>query len=137
MGVPLGMLLATGVLALCTFTLTERTVHHLGMASAVPAQRRVDRRRLLHSKQGQRVTRIRRTQGNAAPRATRLSELCSRKHPKQVVLAALSFIGTNGNGYMVIGGFIVAYATKTYGLGKTELLIATLASARHVGRFSP
>ncbi|MBQ7804799.1 MFS transporter, partial [Rhodococcus sp. (in: high G+C Gram-positive bacteria)] len=53
-----------------------------------------------------------------------------------VVLAALSFIGTNGNGYMVIGGFIVAYATKTYGLGKTELLIATLASAVTWGVFT-
>lgn len=59
-----------------------------------------------------------------------------KKHPKQVVLAALSFIGTNGNGYMVIGGFIVAYATKTYGLGKTELLIATLASAVTWGVFT-
>ncbi|NHP12756.1 MHS family MFS transporter [Rhodococcus sp. IC4_135] len=135
MGVPLGMLLATGVLALCTFTLTEEQFTTWGWR--VPFLLSVGLIGVgfyIRSKVSESPVfaelKERRTESTTPIRTL------FKKHPKQVVLAALSFIGTNGNGYMVIGGFIVAYATKTYGLGKTELLIATLASAVTWGVFT-
>ena len=135
MGVPLGMLLATGVLALCTFTLTDEQFTTWGwrvpfLLSVVLIGVGFYIRSKVSESPVFAELKERRTESNTPIRTL------FKKHPKQVVLAALSFIGTNGNGYMVIGGFIVAYATKTYGLGKTELLIATLASAVTWGVFT-
>ncbi|MHA7303746.1 MFS transporter [Arthrobacter sp. TMN-49] len=56
-----------------------------------------------------------------------------RKHWLLVILAALIFAGNNAAGYMATGGFIPSYATNpdgVVGLGKTPVLIAmTFAAA--------
>ncbi len=56
-----------------------------------------------------------------------------RKHWRLVVLAALIFAGNNASGYMATGGFIPSYATNPdgiVGLGKTPVLLAmTFAAA--------
>ncbi|MEE2030642.1 MFS transporter [Rhodococcus chondri] len=135
MGVPLGMLLATATLTLCTVTTTDEQFREWGwrlpflvsillIVIGFYIRRRVEESPVF-------VELSERKQRSHAPVRALL-----RRHPRQVILAALSFIGTNGNGYMVIGGFLVAYASKTFGLGRTELLIATLASAVVWGAFT-
>jgi MFS family permease len=54
-----------------------------------------------------------------------------RKHWLLVVLAALVFAGNNAAGYMATGGFIPSYATSdAVGLGRTDVLVAiTFAAA--------
>ena len=52
-----------------------------------------------------------------------------RKHPKQVVTAAASFMGNNALGYMIVGGFVLAYGTKVHGLSRDHLLRWVFAAA--------
>ncbi len=52
-----------------------------------------------------------------------------RTHPKQLVQAAGAFIGNNGTGYMITGGFILGYATRTAGLPQTEVLVYVAIAA--------
>ncbi|MFP5311514.1 MAG: MFS transporter, partial [Actinomycetes bacterium] len=54
-----------------------------------------------------------------------------RKHWLLVVIAALVFAGNNAVGYMTTGGYIVSYATNPSGLAmdRTEVLLAVTASA--------
>ncbi|MFE3293399.1 MFS transporter [Rhodococcus sp. NPDC059234] len=135
MGVPIGMLLATGALALCTFTLTDEQFTSWGwrlpflVSMVLIGVGFYIRSRVSESPVFAEL------KERKAQSATPLRELL-REHPRRVVLSALSFVGTNGNGYMVIGGFIVAYASKAHGLGKTDLLLATLASAVTWGVFT-
>ncbi|NKX51466.1 MHS family MFS transporter, partial [Arthrobacter deserti] len=55
-----------------------------------------------------------------------------RKHWHLVILAALVFVGNNAAGYMTTGGFITGYATNPEGplkLGRTPVLLAITAGA--------
>ncbi|WP_309070845.1 MFS transporter [Arthrobacter sp.] len=53
-----------------------------------------------------------------------------RKHWLLVLLAALVFAGNNAAGYMATGGFIPSYATAEVGLDRTDVLLAiTFAAA--------
>lgn len=53
-----------------------------------------------------------------------------RKHWLLVLLAALVFAGNNAAGYMATGGFIPSYATSRVGLDRTDVLLAiTFAAA--------
>nr|WP_296771186.1 MFS transporter [Rhodococcus sp. (in: high G+C Gram-positive bacteria)] len=135
MGVPFGMLLATGTLTLCTVLMTDE--QFLAWGWRIPfllsflliligyyIRRRVEESPVF-------LELAERKQRSTAPVGSLF-----RKHPKQVFLAAFSFVGTNGNGYMIIGGFLVAYITKTFGFSKTEILVATLASAVVWGVFT-
>ncbi|WP_082043635.1 MFS transporter [Mobilicoccus massiliensis] len=57
-----------------------------------------------------------------------LGELLSR-HPKEVFTAAASFLGNNALGYMIVGGFVLAYATKVHGLSRDHMLRWVFAAA--------
>ena len=52
-----------------------------------------------------------------------------RKHPKEVLTAAASFMGNNALGYMIVGGYVLAYATKVHGLSRDNLLRWVFAAA--------
>ncbi|MEK8069594.1 MFS transporter [Rhodococcoides navarretei] len=135
MGVPLGMLIAVGTLALCTGLLSEEQFEAWGwripflisfvlILVGFYIRRRVEE----------------------TPVFKELSERKERNHTpvralwrtnkKQVMLAALSFIGTNGNGYIIVGGFIVAYSTREYGLARVDVLVASLFAAIVWGVFT-
>lgn len=59
--------------------------------------------------------------------ATPLTQLL-RTNKKQVILAALIFIGNNAAGYLVIA-FLSSYAQKTLGMNASPVLLATLLAS--------
>ena len=128
---PLGMLLASGVLALMSgVDLTRRGLRRVGLARSVPAQLRADHRGLHGPPQRRREPGFRgnRTEEAADPRPDRRTV---QKHWLLVILAALVFAGNNAAGYMTTGGYILSYATARKGLAmdRTEVLLAVTASA--------
>ena len=53
-----------------------------------------------------------------------------KKHWWLVILAALTFAGNNAAGYMSTGGYVLSYATTVHGMDRTQILwCVTLASA--------
>lgn len=53
-----------------------------------------------------------------------------RKHWWLVILVALTFAGNNAAGYMSTGGYVLSYATTVHGMDRTQILwCVTLASA--------
>ncbi|MBE9376050.1 MHS family MFS transporter [Saccharopolyspora sp. HNM0983] len=132
LGVPLGMLLASGVTALMTGVISPGeefvqwgwrvpfllSVVLIGVGYFV--RRAVDESPVF-------TELAEREQRSGAP----VVELF-RKHWLLVVLAALVFAGNNAAGYMTTGGFITSYATGpdvARPLGSTEVLVAVSGSA--------
>jgi MFS family permease len=131
LGVPLGMLLASGVMTLMTGVISPGeafiewgwripfllSIVLIGVGYMV--RRSVDEspvfKEIAEKKQQQKVPVV---------------ELF-RKHWLLVILAALVFAGNNAAGYMATGGFIPSYATSdAVGLERTDVLLAiTFASA--------
>ncbi|KAB1641205.1 MFS transporter [Gulosibacter chungangensis] len=52
-----------------------------------------------------------------------------RKHGLSVILLAALFIGNNAAGYMTTGGYMQNYATKTLGMDVTFVMLSVLAAA--------
>ncbi|QUY62672.1 MFS transporter [Gulosibacter molinativorax] len=52
-----------------------------------------------------------------------------RKHGLSVILLAALFIGNNAAGYMTTGGYMQNYATKTLGMDVTFVMLAVLGAA--------
>ena len=131
LGVPLGMLLASGVMTLMTGVISPgeaflewgwRIPFLLSVvliAIGYMVRRSVDEspvfKEIADKKQQQKVP---------------IVELF-RKHWLLVILAALVFAGNNAAGYMATGGFIPSYATsEAVGMERTDVLLAiTFASA--------
>ena len=122
LGVPAGMLIAIGLLSIISATTTTEQFESWGWR--VPfffsivlvfvgqwIRRRVEESAVfLELKQDQKLSK--------AP----LREVLTR-HPKRILQAALVFIGNNSLGYMITGGFILGYATKTLKLPQTQVMI--------------
>ncbi|WP_066285243.1 MFS transporter [Arthrobacter sp. B6] len=130
LGVPLGMLLASGVTAVMTGWVSPGTafiewgwrvpfllsIVLIGVGYMV--RRAVDESPVFQEI----ATKKQQTKVPAA-------ELF-RKHWLLVLLAALVFAGNNAAGYMATGGFIPSYATSQVGLDRTDVLLAiTFAAA--------
>jgi MFS family permease len=131
LGVPLGMLLASGVLALMSGVVSPgaafvewgwRVPFLLSFVLIVVGfivRRSVDEspvfEEIANRKQQTRVP---------------IVELF-KKHWLLVIIAALAFAGNNAAGYMTTGGYILSYATAPKGLAmdRTEVLLAVTASA--------
>ena len=130
LGVPLGMLLASGVTAVMTGWVSPGTAF-IEWGWRVPfllsivliAVGYMVRRAVDESPVFQEIaTKKQQTKVPAA-------ELF-RKHWILVLLAALVFAGNNAAGYMATGGFIPSYATSQVGLDRTDVLLAiTFAAA--------
>lgn len=130
LGVPLGMLLASGVTAVMTGWVSPGTAF-IEWGWRVPfllsivliAVGYMVRRAVDESPVFQEIaTKKQQTKVPAA-------ELF-RKHWLLVLLAALVFAGNNAAGYMATGGFIPSYATSQVGLDRTDVLLAiTFAAA--------
>lgn len=132
LGVPLGMLLASGVMALMTGVISPGrqflewgwrvpfllSVVLIGVGYAV--RRAVDESPVF--------TEIAQKKQTTKMPVARLF----RKHGLLVVLAALVFAGNNAGGYMITGGFITNYATDPAGtvdLDRTPVLLAVSGAA--------
>ncbi|GAA3589138.1 MFS transporter [Klugiella xanthotipulae] len=128
LGVPLGMLLATAVLAVMTGTLTEE--QFLGWGWRVPfllsivmiAVGFLVRYRVSESPVFQELT-----ESKAQSRMP-LVELL-QKHWKVVLLAALTFAANSAVGYMVTGGYVLSYTTAELGMDRTTILLCVSASS--------
>ncbi|GAB3261279.1 MFS transporter [Arthrobacter pigmenti] len=132
MGVPLGMLLASGVIALMTGVISPgqafvewgwRVPFLLSFVLIVVGY--FVRRAVDESPVFQQIAE--RKQQSKVP----VVELF-RRHWLLVVLAALVFAGNNAAGYMATGGFITNYATAEQygvGLGRTPVLLAITGAA--------
>jgi metabolite-proton symporter len=131
LGVPLGMLLASGVLALMSGVISPgaafvewgwRVPFLLSFVLIIVGfivRRSVDEspvfEEIAQKKQQTRVP---------------IVELF-KKHWRLVIIAALVFAGNNAAGYMTTGGYILSYATNAKGLAmdRTQVLLAVTASA--------
>jgi MFS family permease len=126
-GVPVGLVLATGVLWLMTAVTTDE--QFLSWGWRVPFLLSVlligvgylIRRRVEESPVFQEM--LTRKRASSAP----LRDLF-RHNPKQVVLTALVFVANNAAGYLVIAYFI-GYATNTLGLERPPVLAAIVVAA--------
>ena len=130
MGVPLGLLLATGVNALMTGVISPgaafvewgwRVPFLLSIVLIVVGylvRRAVDESPVFQE------------MAATATRAKVPAVELFRKHGLLVIVAALVFAGNNAAGYMATGGFIPAYATSpAVGLGRTDVLLAVAYGA--------
>lgn len=135
MGVPLGMLLATGILAVCTWSMSDEQFLSWGwrlpfllsavlIATGYFIRRKVSESPVFEELKERKV------------RTRQPLSALFRTHPKKVVLASLSFVGTQANGYMVVGGFVVGYAAKGLGVDRTLVLLAAVAGAISWGFFT-
>ena len=131
LGVPLGMLLASGILALMSGVVSPGkafaewgwrvpfllSIVLIGVGYIV--RRSVDEspvfKEMVATKQRVRVP---------------IVELF-KKHWVLVIIAALTFAGNNAAGYMTTGGYVLSYASNPKGLAmdRTELLLAVTGSA--------
>ncbi|MCT2088225.1 MHS family MFS transporter [Micrococcus terreus] len=130
LGVPLGMLLATGVTAVMTGWIAPgdaflewgwRVPFLLSIVLIVVGY--FVRRAVDESPVFQEIA--------AASKQSKVPILeLFRKHGLLVIIAALIFAGNNAAGYMATGGFIPAYATsEAVGLERTEVLTAVTYGA--------
>ncbi len=128
MGVPAGMLIATALLSLMSATLDTASFESWGwrvpfLFSIVLVflgqyiRRRVEESAVfMELRQDQKLS------------ASPLREVLT-KHPKRVLQAAFVFVGNNALGYMIVGGFILGYATKTLKLPQTQVMVWVVVAA--------
>lgn len=131
-GVPLGMLLASAILALLALVLDDDQFSEWGwrlpfvLSLVLIVIGYYIRRRVAESPVFQAMN----TASGHDP--TPLKDLFRHDAPT-VIKAALIFIGNNSAGYMVSGGFILGYATTTLGMDRDQLLVViSVASAAWV-----
>lgn len=121
MGVPAGMLLASAVSGILAFALTDEqflawgwripfllSIVLIGLGHYI--RRRVEESPVFEELKSSNDT-----------ERTPLTTLF-KKHPKKVIQAVLIFMGNNAAGYMLSGGYILGYTTKTLHLDKTDIL---------------
>ncbi|WP_432543375.1 MFS transporter [Kineococcus sp. SYSU DK002] len=123
-GVPLGLILATGVLWVLTTVTTPEQFDSWGwrvpflLSVALIAVGYVIRRSVEESPVFQDM--LQRKRASAAP----LRDLF-RRHTRNVLLSALIFVANNAAGYLVIV-FFITYATGTLGMERPPVLLATV-----------
>ncbi|MGY1593488.1 MFS transporter [Geodermatophilus sp. SYSU D00708] len=122
-GVPIGMILATGVLYLISTVTTPEQFASWGwripflLSVALIVIGYLIRRAVDESPVFQEM-RLRKKESSAP-----LRDLF-RRNTKQVVLTALIFVANNAAGYLLIA-FFIAYATTALGMARTSVLLAT------------
>ncbi|QAY62771.1 MFS transporter [Xylanimonas allomyrinae] len=130
-GVPIGMLVATGVLAIVTATTTDE--QFLSWGWRVP---------FLMSIALVAVGLVIRLGVSESPVFKELNEAAEQEQVKMpvlevmrycwpaILLGALTFTANNGNGYMITGGYILSYSTNDLGVNRASILGAvTIAAA--------
>jgi MFS family permease len=128
LGVPAGMLLAVGFLSIMSASTSPEAFESWGwrvpflFSIVLVAVGHYIRRRVEESAV---FTELRQDQKlSKAP----MKELLSG-HGKHVIKGALVFIGNNSLGYMLTGGFVLGYATRTLKLPQTSVMTWVIAAA--------
>ncbi len=127
-GVPVGMLLASGFLYLLTTFLPKASFDSWGwrvpflFSIVLIFVGQYIRRRVAESPV---FRELKEAKANAK---SPLGELM-RTNGGQVLKAAGVFIGNNALGYMLVGGFILGYATRTYKMQRNDVLLWVLVAA--------
>ncbi len=128
-GVPLGMLLAAGVLAVVTSTTTEAQFMSWGwrvpflMSVVLIVVGMLIRLGVAESPVFKEVTK---DEGQVRLPLVQMF----RFNGKELVKGALTFAGNNASGYMITGGYILGYTTTELGMDRTTILnMVLLASA--------
>ena len=119
MGVPAGLLLSTGVFALVQAMHERGRVHVLGLARAVPGQRRARRRRPVHPPEDDGVAGVRARQGDQDRGADKPIVDVVRKYPREVLVAMGMRVAENGCFY-ILTVFVLAYGEEELGLARAR-----------------
>ena len=128
LGVPAGMLLAVGFLSILSATTTPEAFESWGwrlpflFSILLVFVGHYIRRRVEESAI---FTELRQEHKLSKAPMTQLL----RTHGRHVIKAALVFVGNNSLGYMLTGGFILGYATRTLKLSQTSVLVWVIAAA--------
>lgn len=127
-GVPLGMLLASAILGLCSLILSEGQFQQWGwrvpflLSFILIFVGYYIRRQVAETPVFQELRK------SATQTKTPLKQLF-QKDWKTVLKAALAFAGNNAAGYMVTGGFVLGYVTSVHGISETSMLMLVSAAA--------
>lgn len=127
-GVPIGLVLANGILALVTFTTTPDQFQAWGwrlpflFSAVLIAVGAVIRSRVAESPVFEEV------QQNRAQASLPIVPLF-KNHWKLVLLGALVFAANNAAGYMTTGGYVQNYTTDNLGMDSTMVLVAVVIGA--------
>ena len=123
-GVPVGMILATGLLYFLNTGMSKEDFALVGLAGAVPALHRADRGGLPDPPRRRRRARSSRRWRRARRKARRRWASSSGNHKKAVLYSTMIFIGNNAAGYLLIA-FFISYATKSLKMPTPQILLAT------------
>ncbi len=127
-GVPAGMLLAAGILSLLTALLSPAQFDAWGwripflLSLVLIFIGQYIRRRVAESP-------VFRELKDAKAHAKSPMAEVFKKNPKEIMIAALIFIGDNALGYMLVGGYILAFVTATHKLPRQSVLPWVLVAA--------
>lgn len=127
-GVPLGMLLASAILGICSLILSTEQFYSWGwrvpflVSFVLIFVGYYIRMRVAETPV------FKELQESAAQAKTPLRQLFQEDW-KTVLKAALSFAGNNAAGYMVTGGFVLGYVTSTHGVSETNMLMLVSVAA--------
>ncbi|MCG7322992.1 MFS transporter [Arsenicicoccus bolidensis] len=129
-GVPLGMMLATAFLTVLSATLSKDQFESWGwripflFSIVLVLVGHYIRSKVEESPVFEELKEAR--AHSAVPQTTLV-----KNHLGDVIKAAASFMGNNALGYMLVGGFVLAYATKTAKppLARTDVLLWVMAAA--------
>ncbi|HYO85299.1 MAG TPA: MFS transporter [Dermatophilaceae bacterium] len=127
-GVPGGMLLAAGILALLTNTLSKESFDSWGwrlpflFSIVLIFIGQYIRRRVAESPVFRELK-----EAKAYSKSPMIEVF--KKNPKEILTAALIFIGDNALGYMLVGGFVLSFATATHKLERGAVLNWVLVAA--------
>jgi MFS family permease len=126
-GVPLGLLTATGVLAILSITMTN--AQFLGFGWRIPfllSALLIGVGMWIRLGVGESPVFKEMAAKHEDSKAPLL--LLFRTNGKQVLLTALLFMGNGVVGYMITGGFVLAYSTTKLGLDRTAVLWCVMAA---------
>lgn len=127
-GVPLGMLLASAILGICSMVLSEAQFQQWGwrvpflLSFILIFIGYYIRRKVAETPVFQELRQ------SATQTKTPLKQLFQDDW-RTVLKAALAFAGNNAAGYMVTGGFVLGYVTSTHGVSESNMLMLVTAAA--------
>ena len=126
-GVPIGLLLSNGVLALMGFLTSDATFRSVGLARPVPAERSARHRGLWHPPNTQREPHVH-PRSSTRARPSRPSSRCCGSYRRQVLLAIGARVGVDVAFYTFVL-FIATYVATYLGLPEQYALNAVLVAA--------
>lgn len=127
-GVPLGMLLASAILGVCSLVLSEEQFQQWGwrvpflLSFILIFVGYYIRRKVAETPVFQEL------RNSSTQTKTPLKQLF-KDDWKTVLKAALAFAGNNAAGYMVTGGFVLGYVTSVHGVSESSMLMLVSAAA--------